>query len=121
MGAIEIDSVMKYPGLPIGNIFPAGKKWIHCLLLHFYNLLSVFTMEPLNNSSAAEQRVFFLIRTVLKMGNTESIPAFLELSTEEKSRTVSSCRINQRFPIAYYTLCASGMQGMEASGYAVQK
>ena len=42
MGAIEIDSVMKYPGLPIGNIFPAGKKWIHCLLLHFYHLLSVF-------------------------------------------------------------------------------
>ena len=54
--------------------------------------------EPLNKSSAAEQRSFSSIRAVSKVGNTYSIPPLLKLSAEEKSLAASSCRFNQSFP-----------------------
>ena len=54
--------------------------------------------EALNKSSAAEQRIFFSIRAVSKVGNTSSIPPLLKLSAEEKSLAVSTCRFVQRFP-----------------------
>ena len=56
------------------------------------------TKEPLNNSAAAGWRVFCPIRSVLKLGNTQSIPPILVLSAEPKSLATSSCRIIQRFP-----------------------
>ena len=46
--------------------------------------------EPLNKSSAAEQRIFFLSRAVPKVGNTYSIPPLLEPSAEEK---ISRCQL----------------------------
>ena len=49
-------------------------------------------------SSAADRRIFSLIRAVPKVGNTYSIPPLLEPSAEEKSLAVSSCRFNQSFP-----------------------
>ena len=51
--------------------------------------------EPLNKSSAGEPRIFWSIHSVLKMGNTQSIPSFSELLPESKSLAVSSCRFNQ--------------------------
>ena len=54
-------------------------------------------METLNNSSAAEQRIFSPIRAVQKTGNTYSIPPFSEPSAGEKSLAASSCRIIQSF------------------------
>ena len=56
------------------------------------------TWEPLNKSSAAEQRIFFLIHAEWKTGNTRSIPLFSILLSEKKSLAVSSCRFNQSFP-----------------------
>ena len=53
--------------------------------------------EPLNKSSAAEQRIFFPIHAEWKTGNTRSIPLFSILLSEEKSLAVSSCRFNQSF------------------------
>ena len=53
--------------------------------------------EPLNKWSAAEQRAFCLIRAVLKLENTQSIPAISVLSAGPKSLAVSSCPFNQSF------------------------
>ena len=55
------------------------------------------TKEPLNNTAAAERRVFCPIRAVPKLGNTQSIPPISVLSAESKSLATSSCRIIQRF------------------------
>ena len=60
--------------------------------------IEIYPKETLNKSSAAERRIFCLIRSVLKTGNTYSIPSFLELSAKSKSSAVSSCRFNQSFP-----------------------
>ena len=54
--------------------------------------------EPLNQSSAAEQRIFSPIRSASKAGNTYSIPPLLELSASEKTLAASACRLNQSFP-----------------------
>ena len=54
-------------------------------------------MEPLNNSSAAGQRIFFPIRAVQKTGNPYRIPPFSEPSAGKKSLAASSCRIIQSF------------------------
>ena len=59
----------------------------------------LLAMEPLNKSSAAERRIFCPNRSVLKSGNTSSIPPISELSVEPKSTVVSSCRFIQSFPI----------------------
>ena len=53
--------------------------------------------EPLNKSPEAGRRIFCPIRSVLKTGNTCSIPPFSELSAEPKSFAASCCRFNQRF------------------------
>ena len=53
--------------------------------------------ETLNKSSAAGRRIFCPIRSVLKVGNTYSIPPLSELSAEPKSSAASSCRFNQSF------------------------
>ena len=55
------------------------------------------TMEPLNKSSAAEQRIFFAHSSVPKTGNTYSIPPLSISRLVEKSLAVSSCRLNQSF------------------------
>ena len=57
----------------------------------------ILLKEPLNKSSAAEQRIFFPIHAEWKTGNTRSIPLFSILLSEEKSLAVSSCRFNQSF------------------------
>ena len=59
--------------------------------------VSIMIREPLNNSSAAGQRIFSPIRSVQKTGNTYSIPPFSKPSAEEKSLAASSCRIIQSF------------------------
>ena len=57
----------------------------------------ILLKEPLNKSSAAEQRIFFPIHAEWKTGNTRSIPLFSILLSEKKSLAVSSCRFNQSF------------------------
>ena len=54
--------------------------------------------EPLIHSSAAEQRVFCLIRAVLKFENIQSISEIPALSAESKSLAVSSCRMKSELP-----------------------
>ena len=61
-------------------------------------MLGCAPKEALIKSSAAEQRIFFPIRTVQKAGNTSSIPPLFEPSAGGKSLAVSSCRFNQSFP-----------------------
>ena len=63
------------------------------------------TKETLNKSSAAGRRIFCPIRSVLKTGNTYSIPTFSELSAEPKSSAASSCRFNQSFPNRSWWFC----------------
>ena len=57
------------------------------------------SMETLNKSPSAEQRIFFPSCAVLKAGNTQSIPPLLIPSSGEKSHAVSSRRFIQSFPI----------------------
>ena len=54
--------------------------------------------EPLNKSSAAEERIFFARSSASKAGNTSSIPLLLMLRPVKKSLALTSCRFNQRFP-----------------------
>ena len=72
-------------------------KNCHCGELCFRRNDS-YSWEPLNKSSAAEQRIFCSLSAVWKIGNTYSIPRFPKLSEEAKSLAVSSCRFNQSFP-----------------------
>ena len=55
------------------------------------------TLESLNKSSSAEQRIFCPNHAVRKTGNTYSIPTFSALSLGTKSLAVSTCRFNQSF------------------------
>ena len=58
---------------------------------------SVIYWETLNQSSAAEQRVFCPHAAGRKTGNTSSIPPFSGLCLRTKSLAVSSRRFNQSF------------------------
>ena len=57
----------------------------------------ILLKEPLNKSSAAEQRIFFPIHAEWKTGNTRSIPLFSILLSEKKSLAASSCLFIQSF------------------------
>lgn len=52
--------------------------------------------ETLNQPPAAQQRIFGSARSVLKMGNTQSIPPSSEPSAQ--SSAASSCRLHQSAP-----------------------
>ena len=69
-------------------------KNCHCGELCFRRNDS-YSWEPLNKSSAAEQRIFCSLSAVWKIGNTYSIPRFPKLSEEAKSLAVSSCRFKE--------------------------
>ena len=86
-------------------VFPTNSRFLggHCLTMSLIRRTGAFSAgsaarnardaksrEPLNKSSAAGRPFFCPCRAVLKMGNTSSIPPFLELSSEPKSSTVSS-------------------------------
>ena len=73
--------------------------------------------ETLNKSSAAERRIFCIIRSVLKTGNTYSIPSFLELSAKSKSPAVSSCRFIESF----LNVPAEDLEGLVEAGMSVQR
>lgn len=60
--------------------------------------MSAESKGPLNQSPGAEQRIFCPTRSVLKTGNTQSIPPFSEPSAEPRSSAASACRFHQSSP-----------------------
>ena len=72
---------------------------ISVLVLVIHTFLPPMSAESLNRPSSAEQRIFFPSCAVSKVGNTQSIPTLLKLSSGEKSLAVSSRRPNQSFRV----------------------
>lgn len=59
---------------------------------------ALISREPLHKVSAVGQRIFCPICSVIKLGNTQSIPSISSLPAAPKYLAVSSYRHNQRFP-----------------------